>query len=83
MIGPYIIGRNRHANDERLRAVIDRANVASFGTSYAKGGPRLAKVRGRPCPPILNRPVEVSSMTDPTDIRRVRGLRPRALGVIA
>ncbi|MFK0295446.1 transposase, partial [Streptomyces sp. NPDC090442] len=24
----YIIWRNKHANDQRLRAVVDRANVA-------------------------------------------------------
>ncbi|SCE01688.1 hypothetical protein GA0115245_134114 [Streptomyces sp. di188] len=28
MIRRYIIWRNRHADDQRLRAVVDRANVA-------------------------------------------------------
>jgi hypothetical protein len=28
MIRRYIIGRNKHAADERLRKVVDRANVA-------------------------------------------------------
>jgi transposase len=28
MIRPYIIWRNRHADDRRLRTVVDRANVA-------------------------------------------------------
>ncbi len=28
MIRPYIIWRNNHAYDERLRQIIDRANVA-------------------------------------------------------
>ncbi|MFH9203290.1 IS630 family transposase, partial [Streptomyces anulatus] len=28
MIRRYIIWRNRHADDRRLRAVVDRANVA-------------------------------------------------------
>jgi hypothetical protein len=28
MIRRYIIWRNRHADDQRLQAVIDRANIA-------------------------------------------------------
>ncbi|MFD3803823.1 transposase, partial [Streptomyces sp. NPDC058611] len=28
MIRRYVIWRNRHADDRRLRAVVDRANVA-------------------------------------------------------
>ncbi|WTJ88241.1 transposase [Streptomyces sp. NBC_01538] len=33
MIRRYIIWRNRHADDRRLRAVVERANVACRGTS--------------------------------------------------
>ncbi|WSR73953.1 transposase [Streptomyces anulatus] len=33
MIRRYIIWRNRHTNDKRLRAVVNRANVAWCGTS--------------------------------------------------
>jgi hypothetical protein len=32
MICRYIIWRNNHAYDERLRRIVDRANVASRGT---------------------------------------------------
>jgi hypothetical protein len=33
MIRRYIIWRNNHAYDERLRRIVDRANAAGYGTS--------------------------------------------------
>jgi transposase len=41
MIRRYIIWRNNHAYDKRLRRIINRANVACYGTSV----PRLRFVR--------------------------------------
>lgn len=34
MIRRYIIWRNRHADDQRLQEVVDRANVASRSTRF-------------------------------------------------
>jgi transposase len=36
MVRRYIIWRNNHAYDERLRRIIDRANVACCGTSVSR-----------------------------------------------
>jgi hypothetical protein len=36
MIRRYIIWRNNHAYDQRLRRFIDRANVACCGTSVSR-----------------------------------------------
>jgi hypothetical protein len=33
MIRRYLIWRNTHARDERLRRIVDRANIALSGTS--------------------------------------------------
>ena len=42
MIRRYITWRNNHAYDERLRRVIDRANVACCGTRPVQAGPHSA-----------------------------------------
>ena len=36
MIRCYIIWRNNHAYDQRLRRFVDRANVACYGTSVPR-----------------------------------------------
>ena len=63
MIRRYIIWRNKHAADERLREVVNRANVARCGTrrpSRGSGGsrhctPRPSAVRTGPGSPIRRR----------------------------
>jgi hypothetical protein len=49
MIRRYIAWRNRNARDERLREIVNRANVACCGTSDQRGSRtwRRAKVRSQ------------------------------------
>src|SRR5690606_36742059 len=49
--------------------------------SYAKGGPRLAKVRGRPCQLEPTKELEIPSMTQPTPHPQQTALSLAASGV--
>ena len=46
MIRRYIIWRNNHAYDERLRRIVGRANIARRGTGYLAGTLSLPRMRG-------------------------------------
>jgi hypothetical protein len=51
MIRRYIVWRNNHAYDEKLRRIVDRANVAGRGTREAP--PRTAEIAGAVDEPVL------------------------------
>jgi hypothetical protein len=72
MIRRYIVWRNRHADDQRLRAVVDRANVAWCGTSKPhpeQGQKERRKKRSatfKGCPPeSAGRPHEAGGNVGP------------------